>query len=277
MPGSGKTTLLRQWVKEFVENNPNVKFDVLSFQFEMLGVDELAKDASSKTDISIKEIYSAQKSLDEKKLNKIREALDSMRDFPMSIVDNLGTVSQIRDTILTYCNDQQLAENKRGLVVTLDHSLLIKSEAKQDEKSKIDEFYHTLVQLKKYLSSVAGVNVIFLILHQLNRNIESYERVTNPKLHFPNKTDLFAASSVYYSSDYVIIIHRPVLIEGIDTWYGPPLKNGKPGLPVFNPLNKAQSMIYLHVIKERFGETRVLAMVDELKYSRIAELKVDLT
>lgn len=235
----------------------------------MLGVDELAKDISSKTQLTMKEIYSATSPLTEDKYKVAEKILDSMKNYPINIVDHPGTVSNIKDTILSYCELNQLTKNKRGLVVTLDHTLLTKAEEREDEKSKIDNLFHTLIALKKYLSSI-GVKVIFIMLHQLNRNIESIERVTNPKLHYPNKTDLFAASSVYYSSDYVLIIHRPCLIEGLGNWYGSS-KNGSPGLPVFNPTNDQQPMIYLHIIKERFGSTGIIAMLDELKFSRIIE------
>ncbi|WP_333640719.1 DnaB-like helicase C-terminal domain-containing protein [Mesotoga prima] len=244
---------------------------MLNFQFEMLGIDELAKDVSSKLRMPLKEVYSAGTKLTDTQQSKIEQTLDSMKDYPISIVDNLGTVTKIRDTIFSYCSENQLAKKNRGLVVTFDHSLLVKADDKEDEKSKIDSLFHTLVALKKYLSSI-GVRVIFIVLHQLNRNIESIERVTNSKLHYPNKTDLFAASSVYYSSDYVIIIHRPCLIEGLGDWYGPS-RGGQPGLPVFNPSNQKQPMIYLHVIKDRFGSTGIIPMLDELEFSTIQEYK----
>ena len=237
----------------------------------MLGVDELAKDVSSKTNTTMKEIYSATSPLDVDKQKKVETALDGMRDYPIHVVDNLGSVVNIKDTILSFCATHQLAKNNKGLVVTLDHSLLVRASDKEDEKTKIDNLFHTLIALKKYLSTT-GVKVLFIVLHQLNRNIESIERITNPKLHFPNKTDLFAASSVYYSSDYVIVIHRPCLIEGLGNWYGP-IVEGK-ALPVFNPVNTDQPMIYLHIIKERFGSTGIIAMLDELKYSRIVEYNV---
>jgi len=269
MPGSGKSTLLRQWIKEFVELNLDQEFEILNFQFEMLGVDELAKDVSSKTQLTLKEIYSATESLADAKQKRITEILDSMKEYPISVVDNLGTVANIKDTILSFCATKDLAKLNKGLVVTMDHSLLVKAENREDEKTKVDNLFHTLVALKKYLHSI-GIKAMFIILHQLNRNIESVERVTNSNLHFPNKTDLFAASSVYYSSDYVIIIHRPCLIEGLRNWYGP-AADGKPGLPIFNPQDQNQPMIYLHIIKERFGETQILSMLDELKYSRIVE------
>lgn len=270
MSGAGKSTLARQWIKEMLELNKSQQFDVLSFQFEMLGIDEVARDLSSKLNKSIKKIYSADGTLTEKEMSQIELQLEELKKYPLFIVDNIGTVDDIKDTIVYYATTNHLADRKRGLVVSIDHSLLIKSRDHEDEKTTLDRLMHTLVALKKYLVGI-GVNVIFIVLSQLNRNIESTERILNKKLHYPNKNDLFGASSVYYSSDYVIIIHRPYLIEGLGLWYGPDQVGFPHGLPVFNPLNSQQPMIYLHIIKERFGNTKVLAMVDELAFGRIAE------
>lgn len=267
MPGSGKTTLARQWVKEMIELNPKENFDVLSFQFEMLGIDEISKDISSKLNKNIKEIYSANGKLSDADLNKAGAALDAMKSYPISIVDNAGTVSDIKDTVLFYVNKHKLSELEKGLIVTIDHSLLIKPNEGEDEQTTIVKLMHTLVALKKYLHSI-GVKCIFIVLSQLNRNIESPDRVTNPRLHYPNKNDIFGSSSIYYSSDYVVIIHRPALIDGIGEQYGPS------GLPVFNPKtikNPRQPMIYLHVIKERFGSPTIITMIDELSKARVAE------
>lgn len=230
----------------------------------MLGIDELAKDISSKLSIPLKEIYSAGDKITDSSQEKVESALDNMKEYPINVIDNPGTVTNIKDTILSYCQINQLNKQNKGLVIFLDHALLITPDDGEDEKTKVDNFFHTIVALKKYLSSI-GIRVIFIILHQLNRNIESTERVTNPKLHYPNKTDLFAASSVYYSSDYVVIIHRPCLVNGLGNWYGPER------MPVFNPLDTNQPMIYLHVIKDRFGSTGIIPFLDELKYSRIKE------
>lgn len=252
-----------------IETNPLEKFDVLTFQFEMLGIDEVARDLSSKMNTSIKQIYSAEGTLTEQQLKLANTYLDEIKQYPIHIVDNIGSCSEIKDTILYFVSENQLIEQNRGLVVTLDHSLLVRAEDGEREKEVLDHLMHSLIILKKYLSSI-GCKVMFFILSQLNRDIESSERVTNPKLHYPTKNDIFGASSVYYSSDYVIIIHRPAIIEGIGNWYGP-ARGGKPGLPVFNPSNSSQPMIYLHVIKERFGNNKILAMLDDLTNAKIQD------
>ncbi len=253
-----------------VELNKSEKFDVLSFQFEMLGIDELARDLSSKMGKSMKEIYSAEGTLSNEDLSKIDNHLEEMKDYPIYIVDNIGTVDEIKDTIIYYASSNNLIENKRGLVVTIDHSLLVKDKDGEVEKQTLDNLMKTLVLLKKYLSSI-GLKIMFFVLSQLNRDIESFDRITNPKLHYPTKNDLFGASSVYWSSDYVMILHQPALIEGLGNWYGPNRKDFPSGLPVFNPANPKQPLIYLHIIKERFGSRMIIPFRDELSKSRLTE------
>lgn len=129
-----------------------------------------------------------------------------------------------------------------------------------------------LIDLKKYIASL-GIKSLFFVVSQLNRNIENPERSQNPKLHYPNKTDLFGASSVYFGSDYVIIAHKPCLVDGVSNYYGPEKKGYPNGLPVFNPKNAEQPMIYLHIIKERFGTTKIVPFVDNLASATIEEFQ----
>lgn len=172
---------------------------------------------------------------------------------------------------MDYISTRKLASTGRGLIVTLDHTLLTKGETTDNEKSIVDELSKMFVALKKE-SIRLGVKIIIIMLSQLNRDIESEKRVMNPLLHYPTKSDIFAASSVYYCSDYVLVSHKPSLVNGIQRYYGPPrgTKYSR-GLPVYNPNNPDQAMVYWHLIKNRFGKTADLMMLDNFKYSKVEE------
>ena len=73
----------------------------------------------------------------------------------------------------------------------------------------------------------------------------------------------------------MLVTHKPSLISGIDHFYGPPRGTKWPkGLPVWNPQNPDQAMVYWHLIKNRFGNPNVIIpMLDEFEYSRLAEYK----
>ena len=90
----------------------------------------------------------------------------------------------------------------------------------------------------------------------MNRNIESPERINNPSLHYPQRSDISSSDAVFQASDYVIVIHRPEVL-GLQGY-------GANNLPV-------KDCIYLHVLKNRDGEVRILKFINDLKYNNIKE------
>jgi hypothetical protein len=270
VPGGGKSTILSLIRKDFLELNKDQEFEILSFEFEMRLEDQLSRDISSSLSTDIKTLYSAEKSLEDDKFNEVKVLLDAKKDLPLFFVDRVGSVREIIQTIMGFANNRGLKENGKGLVVTIDHILLTKGKTGEGEKAKIDDLSHSLVELKKYFSSV-GIKVIFIMLSQLNRDISEKERVSNPKLHYPTMNDLFAASSVYQCSDYVLVTQIPAKISGIGLFYGPPKEGFPAGLPVFCPKSPNTPMIYWHLIKERFGDQKIIPLIADFKHSKMEE------
>ena len=267
--GAGKSTILENLKRDFLTlNDPD--FDILSFEFEMRIEDQLSRSAAADTQLNIKEIYSATDALSDKEFERIKESLDDLKDKPLYYVDNVGSVSDIINTIIRFVDSHELEKKNRGIIVTIDHIILTKGRQGESEKDIIDNLMKSLVALKKLYAS-RGIRCLFITLSQLNRDIESVERIQNKNLNYPNKNDLFAASSVYYCSDYVLISHRPSTITGLGQWYGPQ-KNGFPyGYPVVSPRDPKKSMVYWHLVKERFGEGQIIAMVENFQFSKIEE------
>lgn len=239
----------------------------------MLAKDQVTRNLSGRTGKSTKYLYSGQENvLTDEEFQGVQQVAKDLVGYPIYYVDNVGTVDQIEATILNFVMEQELAQNNRGLVVTIDHILLTRGKLGVPEKEIVDALTHRVVALRKRLDA-AGVKVIFILLSQLNRGIESSDRIINPNLHYPTKNDIFAASSVYYCSDYVLISHKPAIVDGIHKFYGPPRPNeGFPeGLPVFNPNKPDQPMVYWHLIKERFGQPKILLMCDDFAKSKVSE------
>lgn len=270
LSGSGKSTILENLKRDFMTLNPQESFEILSFEFEMRIEDQLTRNVSSKVNKSVKELYSAGSPLSETDFEVVTEELDKIADAPIYYVDNVGTVKEIIDTIIYFVNSNRLEDSGKGLIVTIDHLLLTKGKGTEKEKDKIDNLMQQLVALKQYFSS-RKIKCLFITLSQLNRDIETGDRILKRELHYPNKNDIFAASSVYYCSDYVIITHKPAGINGIRDWYGPEREGFPYGLPVKCPSDTTKAMVYWHVIKERFGDNKVLAMVEDFKNSKILE------
>ena len=266
LSGSGKSTMLEQLKRNLFKHNPEQKMRILSLDFEMLPEDQFIRAASAKIGKSHGEILSYWNKLDDQAYKMSIEAMKEIADYPIFVLDVPLTPSGILKNIDMFM--EQTPEDE-AVIVTLDNLSFVEG---QDEKSTIDLTMKYLVLAKKKYAA-QGRKLAMIVISQLNRGIEDKDRVSNALLHYPTKKDIFASSSVYFSSDVVIITHKPSVVPGIDEFYGPPRKNYLRGLPVYNPNDPSQPMIYWHIIKQRFGVQGILMMVDNLKFGRIDPYK----
>jgi len=276
--GSGKSTVCQQLKMSFLENNPDESFDILSFEFEMLTTDQMSRAFSARLQKTTQELYSgSEEPLTDEDIDQIEEAAKEAASLPIFYVDTVGNVDEVIKTVWEFTRDRGLIENNRGLVISIDHALLVegKGYSESQEKAVIDQLCKALIKLKINYAAVGG-RIIIILVSQLNRDIESSERKSNKNLHYPTKNDIFGASSIYHASDYLMVTHKPANLDGIGEYYGPEQKKwGFPkGFPIKNPHDPEQAMIYWHVIKNRFGPLRILAMGDNFKFSQVTEVKL---
>jgi len=269
LSGSGKSMIAEQWKRDFVDCNPDEDFVILSFEFEMLSTDQIARTISGKMEISTRKLFGAEDPLEEEEMKQVKEIADSVGRYPIFYVDNMGTVDDIRETILQFAEEQRIKESNKGLIVTLDHVLLTRGKQGESERSTLQSLYEMCIEIKKQFDH-DDMKILFILLSQLNRDIEDKERILNPKLHFPQRSDLFGASAIFFSSDYVIVTHNPSTL-GI-TSYGVGEKFPA-GLPAKHPRDPSKSMIYWHVLKSRGGLPSVLMMVEDFAHSRVLDYK----
>jgi replicative DNA helicase len=173
----------------------------------------------------------------------------------------VGTVDEMESTILNFIESRDVSTRKVDVVVTIDHIILTKGYQNEQERSILDNLYRMLNKLKKQFAA-NNINVLFIALSQLNRDIESTER-RNPKYHYPTRNDIFGASSVYNGSDYVMISHCPSSMDGMQSYgvHELPLKCGKTN----------RKFIYWHLIKNRFGRTAIMKMREHFEMSAIED------
>ena len=245
----------------------NEKFKILSFEFEMPSYEQITRNLSGRMKRSTSELYSKDTPIDDDTFSDIVNSAEEFKRAPVWTVDNVGTVDQVINTIEAFENN--IVDEGDGLIVTIDHALLTSMKFGEDERKMLAHLYRSIVGLKKALIE-KGIKCLFIILNQLNRGIETVERKNNPDYQYPNRNDLFGSNDIFMGSDYVLIIHKPAIL-GLDI-YGPPKGNAYPmGLPVYNPKNPSQPMIYFHLIKQRSGNPRIMMMLDDFKNSRILE------
>ena len=268
MSGSGKSTYCEQLKREFVDLNPDQKFKILSFEFEMPSSEQVIRNISGKMNRSVSNILSAKEELPDKQFLIAQKVANSLRKYPVYNVENSGTVDQIVDIIYKFARDKQLQKTKEGLIVTIDHVLLTKGKQGQDERRIVASLYRAMVDIKKIFRK-NNIPILIILLSQLNRNIETPERILNGDLNYPTRNDLFGSSDIFMCSDYVLVIHKPALLS-LST-YGKPNKMFPKGLPIWNPKSTNQAMIYFHLLKQRTGVPKVLMMLDNFKHSSINE------
>ena len=144
-PGSGKTLIKDQIVRESFKLNPDEKFRVLEFQFEMLARTSAIREFSSVLGKSYKYLCSADGKLSNEDLAVCYEHAKERVKIPIDIVEEPLTVNELRETITAYMNHHAV-KNEDGTVdftktvVTLDHSLLLKKAP--FEKDKFDTLYN---------------------------------------------------------------------------------------------------------------------------------------
>lgn len=246
--GSGKSSFVNTLETDLIDLNSKQDVIVLNFSFEMLSSRQVGRKISSKLRQTTAELYSANNELDDDLLAKVEQTSQQIKSYPIYYVDTPGTVDDIASTINYFYENK--AKGKK-FVIILDHTLLVEGQARETALQVISDLQKLFIRVKK-LSDTTIIQ-----LSQMNRNIESPERINNPSMHYPMRSDISSADTIFHASDYVICIHRPELLN--IQQYGP------------NRL-LVKNKVYLHILKNRdAGECAILEFDNDLKYNNLIE------
>jgi replicative DNA helicase len=234
MSGSGKTLFASQLESDLCELNKDQDFAILSFNFEMMARMLLLRKLSSKSKKSISDLLSVDIPLTQEEINEAKQYLQQLHDYPIYYSETPSSVPMMRKAISLFY--QQV---KKPFVCIIDHTLLTRKGAGQNTNDMVADIADWLIEDKKIYP------VHFVLLNQLNRNIESEERLRKPSiLNYPTRSDLYYVEALYHACDNVIINHRPHLLNM--TQYGPDK------IPV------GKDTLFNHCIKVRNGETVII-------------------
>lgn len=243
--GSGKSALANMIQFDLFDINPNQDIVVLNFSLEMVGYRNVGRAIGSKLKKTTTELYSSESDLSDDDYRNVKQAVDIFKRYQIYYIDSPCSVDYIGKTIDYF--HKNIAKG-RWLVVILDHVLLVDGDS--GERSTIVNLQKLFIEKKKLK------NTTIIQLSQMNRNIEAPERINNPNTHFPMRSDLSASDAMFQASDYVLILHRPEILN-IQAY-------GVNRLPVRNK-------VYLHFLKVRDGEPCILAFDNDLKYGNLIE------
>lgn len=246
--GSGKSSFVNTLETDLIDLNSNQDVIVLNFSFEMLSSRQVGRKISSKLRQTAAELYSANNELTDDLLDRVEQTSQQIKSYPIYYVDTPGTVEDIASTI-NYFYETKAKDKK--FVIILDHTLLVEGQNRESTLQVISELQKLFIKVKKL------PNTTIIQLSQMNRNIENPERINNPSMHYPMRSDISSADTIFHASDYVICIHRPELLN--IQQYGP------------NRL-LVKNKIYLHILKNRdAGECTILEFDNDLKYNNLIE------
>jgi replicative DNA helicase len=262
MSGSGKTAILNQLETEIFTLNSWEEFDVLSFNFEMLARNLVGRKLSNELDLTVQDLHSGiyGETLSDVNFDRVKTALPKFDKLPIYYVEQAGSVNHIMDTIFEFSKQQKFKTGtrdkyKRGLIVLLDHTILVQGRSDQQERNILVDLYTRVNHAKKWFYANQR-QVTFVFLTQLNRSIEETDRITDPSLQFPKKKDIFGGDACFQFSDVVMVSMNPEQ-NGLES-YGPK------GWP-------SKGFLYWHFLKVREGTPIVARMENKLAFNRVVD------
>jgi len=277
-PGAGKTLIKDQIIREGFILNSGENFRVLEFQLEMLARTSAIREYSSVIGKSYKYLCSADGKISDEHLKMCYEYAKERVKYPIDVVEEPCTVAVFKEIIIAYMLEHSTLEMVRETtkdedgkfhekevqkriykktVVTLDHSLLLKKDKVNGENNKNDMLFslgEVVTELKRKFP------IHFIILSQLNRNIDSPERNEDGKYgNYVLESDIFAADALLQHADTLIGLNRP----------------GKQKIRFYGPdryIIIDDTILVMHFLKCRNGDTRMSFFKAEFAKMKIIEI-----
>jgi replicative DNA helicase len=259
-PDAGKTLVKDQIIREASTLNPGETFRVLEFQFEMLARTTAIREYSSILGRTYKYLCSAEGILSKEDLRKCLAHAKKRKDEPIDVVETPITVNELKEQIQMYMNahatrDEDGRVQYTNTIVTLDHSLLLKKSS--FEKEKFDTLYNlgeALTELKRKYP------IAFIVLSQLNRNVDSPERSEDGKYgNYILESDIFGGDALLQHADTLIGLNRP----------------GKQKIRLYGPdkfIIEDDKTLVMHFLKCRNGDTRMSFFKAQFERMQITEM-----
>jgi len=256
--GSGKTAILNELETGLIELNPQEDLEVLSFNFEMLARNLVSRKYSKQLGRTVQQLHSGSDDYEvtDDDFHKILAAQEKVRKLPIFYVDEAGTVEDIKRTIVNFAKKNP----DKGLVVTLDHAVLVNGKQGEMERRILVDLTKMFKQAMKYFAKI-NKRFSVILLSQMNRNIEEMERIGEPgQQNYPQKRDIFGGDALYQMSDVVMVTMNPFQL----------------GLEMYGPHRwTTKGRLYWHFLKVREGEPVIGAMQNKLFVNEVKDL--DLT
>jgi replicative DNA helicase len=250
--GSGKSSFVNTIETDLIDQNPGKDIIVLSFTLEMISYRQIGRKITSKLLKTTSELYSSYKDLDDATFGAVVDVASKFKSYPIYYVDQSGTPDQVKKTIISFYN-KYVKDTNKYFIIIYDHVLLT---------NQAGSVIETVSALQKIFIEVKKLPLTSVIqIAQMNREIEKPDRISNPSMHFPMRSDISSSDSIFQASDYVLVIHRPEILGiqgyGINRW-------------------RTDNKVFLHLIKNRdAGKPVILQFENNLVYNDLIESSED--
>jgi replicative DNA helicase len=257
-PGTGKTLFMEQLISDIIEENKDHKFRVLKFQFEMLDETNGIRKLSLNTASDYNTLMSKGEPVDKDLYLKCVQYYEQTENTDViDVVYDPCTVDEMCATIHYYMEAHKDEEgNYTNALVTIDHSALLK--VGKGQRDKFEVLYalgEALTYMKKHYP------VAFLVLSQLNRNIDNPDRSKDGDYgNYVLDSDLFGADALLQHADVVLGINKPSIRK--IRFYGPE-----------RFIVNDEDLLAFHFLKSRNGTTRLSFFKLDRDNMRIIEIE----
>jgi len=257
-PVTGKTLFMEQLISDIIEENKDHKFRVLKFQFEMLdetnGIRKLSLNTASDYNTLMSKGEPVDKDL---YLRCVQYYEETEKTDVIDVVYDPCTVDEMCATIHYYMEAHKDEQgNYTNALVTIDHSALLK--VGKGQRDKFEVLYalgEALTYMKKHYP------VAFLVLSQLNRNIDNPDRSKDGDYgNYVLDSDLFGADALLQHADVVLGINKPAIRK--IRFYGPE-----------RFIVNDEDLLAFHFLKSRNGTTRLSFFKLDRENMRIVEIE----
>ncbi len=257
---------MEQLISDIIEENKDHKFRVLKFQFEMLDETNGIRKLSLNTGYDYNSLMSKAEPLDDKIFNKCVQLYHGTKEKDIiDVIYDPCTVDVMCATIhhhmeahskMVKDKDGNMIKKYTNMLVTIDHSALFK--VSKDQKDKFEMLYalgEALTYMKKKYP------VAFLVLSQLNRNVDNPDRVRDGEYgNYVLDSDLFGADALLQHADVVLGINKPSIRK--IRQYGPE-----------KYIIEDDETLVFHFLKSRNGLTKMSFFKLDRDLMRIVEIE----
>jgi replicative DNA helicase len=257
-PGTGKTLFLEQLFSDIIDQNPDQEFRILKFQFEMVDETSGVRKLSLETGAD----YNTLMSKDGVKVDKA--IYDKCVEYYEKSVENdltrvLYDTCNVDEMCATIHYEMEKFKKPDGtymnMLVGIDHSTLFaKAKNQKDDFEMLSALGKALTMMKK------NYPVAFVVLSQLNRNIDNVERQRDGEYgNYVLDSDIYGSDALLQHADVVLGINKPSLRK---------IRQYGPDRYIIND----EDLLVFHFLKSRNGTTRMSFFKLDRTIMRIVEI-----